>query len=112
MKTLVSGLMTLLLVSSPVMAAKPPVVLQATGPDFTVRVFVGKQCTSAKIAKILKDAGAPFTIKEMIRAEVTIDGKKINACAAAPGNGAVIVVGEDERGAVLPEEMFVEQVKI
>ena len=103
---LMACLMSAVLASTPVLAAKPK-AYHAEGPGFTVTLYPTVQCTSSKVAKVLKEAGAPFEIKTMKKATVTIDKVKINACAEINKEaGFLMVVGEDGRGAMLPSDMF------
>ena len=111
MKRVLLGLMACLvsavLASTPVLAAKPQAMF-AEGPGFTVTVYHTIPCTSKKVAKVLKDAEAPFTIKTMVKAQVKVDGKKINACVEVNLDmGFAMIVGEDARGSVLPLDVFV-----
>lgn len=104
MKSLLIVLLSVL-ISSPVMAGKPEsYVADFDGRQITA--YPTLKCSSAKIAKILKEADAGFQIKEMFKASVKFEGKKVAACAKDMGNGLTLVVGEDGLGGAVPTDSF------
>lgn len=105
MKYILAALMSLCLIS-PVLADKPT-SYQATGPDFKVTIYPKLPCTAVKVQAILSKNDATFSIKDMFKASIVYQGKKIAGCAKND-SGLVLVIGEDGNGSVLPLDMFAE----
>lgn len=97
-----AGLMAL---SSTVAVAAKPDTYLASGPGFQVTVTPSVKCDSKAVAAILKKYKAGFKIDQMFKARVLFEGKAIDACGMEQG-GAVLIVGEDGNGTVVPGYEF------
>lgn len=114
---MIKNLLTILLLGvtllvSPSLFSKESTVLVASFTDGKFYVYPGTKCTSKKVAKVLKAAGADELFPDLSKAKVIFKGKTIPACFALRADGLVVVVGEDGNGALLPASEFVPETEI